>query len=238
MKVLSLESTIQANLSLVNKPTKSFPRSLSRHSRRKFLVWSSRIAAMLVPSCFRRSLLEAFPRPQFNQEGMNAIRTDYRLKPHYRLQSPLDEVALAIQPGLDAFVAEKDAEEIEAVLEKWSQALRRSPWDFEVIKEFLSPEIKAASLRPTEEHSLRSDPGVQIWRRGFSPHLVLGHEEFLRELPSLVAPSLKLTTADLRLESILVSEQSPSLISTRVRYELVGSFSGTLSRAAYRALGA
>ncbi len=223
-----VESRIKypSQLSLVNKPTKPFPRSLSRHSRRQFLVWSSRIAAMLAPSCFRRTLLEAFPGPQFDQEGMNAIRTDYRLKPHYRLQSPLDEVALAIQPGLDAFLAEKDAEEIEAVLEKWSQALRRSPWDFEVIKEFLSPEIKATSLRPTEEHSLRSDPGVQIWRKGFSPHPVLGQEEFLRELPSLVAPSLKLTTADFRLESILVSEQSPTLISTRVCYELVGSLSG------------
>jgi len=153
----------------------------------------------------------------------NDLTSEYRLNSHYRVQSPLDEVIRKTQAGLDNFLTEKYAEEIQAVLTEWSVALRQYPFDFELIGRFLSPLVDGFSPYLSEEQCLRSEPGLQIWRKRFSNHQQYKRELLLRELGAFVSPFSKLITAEFKVASIVASAEPPILIRTRVRYDLVGS---------------
>ncbi|PYV85962.1 MAG: hypothetical protein DMG05_21370 [Acidobacteria bacterium] len=86
------------------------------------------------------------------------------MNPHYRMQSPLDEVIRKTEAGSDAFVTEKYAEEIEVMLGGWSTALRSPSRDFQVIAKCMAPLIEACRLRPAKEQCLRSEADLQVWR--------------------------------------------------------------------------
>jgi tetratricopeptide (TPR) repeat protein len=160
---------------------------------------------------------------QSSPGGWKRLADDYRLNPHYRIQSPLDEVIRKTQAGSDAFLTERYAEEIEAVLAEWSAALRRYPVDFGCVGKYLSAAVDGFSPHLFEEQCLRSEPSLQIWRKRFSAHQEFKRELFVRELGSLVDPSSKLITAEFKVASTVVCAESPLLIRTRVRYDLVGS---------------
>ena len=166
------------------------------------------------------------PALQPSLGGTETLAVDYRLHPHYRVQSPLDEVIGKIEAGLDAFVTEKYAEEIEAILNGWSTALRPSPRDFQAIAKVLAPFIEASRLRPAEEQCLRSEANLRIWRGRFSNHSTLGREALLQEMGSFMGEISELITAEFKLVSITVRVESPLVLHTRLRYDLVGSGSG------------
>ncbi|PYV41153.1 MAG: hypothetical protein DMG06_18030 [Acidobacteria bacterium] len=166
------------------------------------------------------------PALQSSLGGTETLAVDYRLHPHYRVQSPLDEVIGKIEAGLDAFVTEKYAEEIEAILNGWSTALRPSPRDFQAIAKVLAPFIEASRLRPAEEQCLRSEANLRIWRGRFSNHSTLGREALLQEMGSFMGEISGLITAEFKLVSITVRVESPLVLHTRLRYDLVGSGSG------------
>jgi len=166
------------------------------------------------------------PALQPSLGGTETLAVDYRLHPHYRVQSPLDEVIGKIEAGLDAFVTEKYAEEIEAILNGWSTALRPSPRDFQAIAKVLAPFIEASRLRPAEEQCLRSEANLRIWRGRFSNHSTLGREALLQEMGSFMGEISGLITAEFKLVSITVRVESPLVLHTRLRYDLVGSGSG------------
>ena len=90
--------------------------------------------------------------------------TQYRLTPHYRAQSPFDEVIRQTEPGHDAYISELYAEEVSAVLAGWSVALQLNPADVGSIVRTLSPGLTATPLQPKEEVALRNDRGLQVWR--------------------------------------------------------------------------
>ncbi len=189
-------------------------RSKAIVSRRDFLGW---VSATLVPVPLRGAPLALRPG------SSPAAVVDYRLTPHYRLKSPLEEVLRKVQPGLDAFLSEKYEDEIEAILKQWGGALRKSPPDLEAVRKSLSPALSASSLESSEELRLRSEDRFEIFRQRFAGAAKLEKEAFLRSLASIIASYSNITTAELKVTSLRASGTSPELIQTRLRYDLVGS---------------
>src|SRR5260370_16179558 len=109
----------------------------------------------------------------------------------------MDEVLRQVEPGLDAFVTEKYAEQIEAVLEKWTAGLCNATGDpsgqtadqlrgqlpetFVAVKNSLSPNLQASSLIPTERHPLRPLAGLEIYRNQFPSVVTLNRAGFIAE---------------------------------------------------------
>src|SRR5215472_15398003 len=52
---------------------------------------------------------------------------DVHLSPHYPSQSPLADIFRLVTPGSDDYPLEKDAIEIESILNKWGASLKESP---------------------------------------------------------------------------------------------------------------
>src|ERR1700753_1700817 len=94
--------------------------------------------------------------------------SDVRLTPHYPAKSPLEGVLRLVQPGLDEYINEKYAFEIERLLDEWSAALRKSARDPSVLTKLLDDTIQASSLIPGKEVTLRAGHGIEGGRRGFS----------------------------------------------------------------------
>ena len=112
-------------------------------------------------------LLGAFPGQEPSGGCAEPWGTQYPLAPHYRAQSPFDEVIRQTEPGHDAYISELYAEEVSAVLAGWSVALQLNPADVGSIVRTLSPGLTATPLQPKEEVALRNDRGLQVWRGRF-----------------------------------------------------------------------
>jgi len=147
---------------------------------------------------------------------------NFRLKPHYRAKPPLDEVIRKVQPGLDAFVSEKYAEEIEGILKDWTAAFGRTPRDLETIRKSLSPQLAAFSPGSAEERLVRSYSGLEIRRARIPSGPPLGRESFVRDLANSYGMFSRFTTAEFKVTSLRLLAASPQVIQTRIRYDLVG----------------
>src|SRR5271169_4978237 len=74
--------------------------------------------------------------------------SDIRLTPHYPARSPLEDVLRLVAPGSDEYVTEKYAAEIEALLQKWSLALKASARDHSILAMLLDPSVEVTVLVP------------------------------------------------------------------------------------------
>ncbi len=158
-----------------------------------------------------------------------ADRQDFRITPHYRLRPPLDDILRKVEPGLDAFISEKYAEEIEAVLATWSAALLESPAGAATIGDSIMPDFEGSSLRPTQHLPLRPLAGLEVYRNTFPETTNTGKQTFLAELQSFTSAFSKILTAEFKLTATSISVgAAPNTITaqTRVRYDLVGTGSG------------
>jgi len=159
---------------------------------------------------------------------------DDRLTPHYREAAPIDEVLRQVEPGSDAFITEKYAEQIESILEKWSVGLKQLPADFGPVEFFLSANFMGSILQPMafEEKRLNKDLTVRRGRFSTDPDddrpapADLGRETFDTQLRGLLfpgprpEPSSQFLTAEFKLTSIS-TDSSASRLQTRIRYDLV-----------------
>jgi Flp pilus assembly protein TadD/peroxiredoxin len=198
-----------------------FPHSIFI-SRRDFVRWCGVPLAAGMTTRPRADLLRAFPE-QPSGGCAEPWGAEYRLTPHYRAQSPLDEVIRQTQPGHDAYISELYAEEVGAVLAGWSSALRQNPPDLGLIVRTLSPDLRTTPLQPEAEVPLRNDPGLQVWRGRFSPKPTLQGQAFVQELDSFFGSTWRLRTAEFEVASLVVKQESPLVFVAGVRYDLVGS---------------
>ena len=86
---------------------------------------------------------------------------DFHLHPRYRTPRPLDALLLKTKAGLDDFITEKYADDIAAILGKWSASLQRSPQDVQAIETVLALTFSGTSLHPLESQVVRPGPPIQ-----------------------------------------------------------------------------
>jgi tetratricopeptide (TPR) repeat protein/peroxiredoxin len=137
---------------------------------------------------------------------------------------PLDPLLLKTQAGLDEFVTEKYADQIAAILAKWSEQWTASLFDLgkntDVVGRTLLPSFSGASIKPAESLVLRKSP-VEVRRNAFSSSLSLARDAFLAELRAALSAFSRIQTAEFQVTQIESTSPGRS-IRTRIRYELVG----------------
>ena len=209
----------------------------NRHAsldRRDFLIKSFEWAS----AAFFPAALGFLPRLAI-QPGYGSslvVPPDYRLTPHYRTQPPLEDVLRMVEPGFDAFITEKYAQQIEAILADWSAGLERFPADFAPIEACLSAGFAGSVLQPSVLEQKRADRNLTVSHGRFSTELNegrpapagLGREAFREQLRGLLFPSprpgvasIQILTAEFKLTAIKAVGSSASRLETRVRFDLV-----------------
>ncbi len=141
---------------------------------------------------------------------------------------------MKVEPGSDAFISEKYAEQVETVLGRWSTALRQSPPNLRVIAASAADDLRATSFRPVKRQQLRPMPdnaGLEVFRSTFATDATANREVFLRELEEWLRPFSSILTAEFKLTAISgagidIASAAPSAVRTRIRYDVVGTGSG------------
>ncbi|MBV8053581.1 MAG: VCBS repeat-containing protein [Acidobacteriaceae bacterium] len=127
---------------------------------------------------------------------------------------------LKAQAGHDAFITEKYADQIAAILAQWSAGLLQSPHNVAAIESSLAPDFSGVGLRAADSKLLRSGI-IEVRRNKFSNDLLM-RDAFLRELKTAMNAFSGLRTAELQITQIEPPDHQGNL-KTRVRYEFVGS---------------
>jgi tetratricopeptide (TPR) repeat protein len=200
--------------------------------RREFLARCCQGAgAALIPSGLRGLALDS---SRFASIAPQASTPSFHLHPHYRTERPLDGVLLKVPPGNDDFVSEKYAAQIEDVLRRWSDGLKRSPFETRGITNTLAADFSGTSPKPIESRVKRTSPALQVREITFDPNSALGAKEFIRDFRSLFSGAPTVLTAEFQITSIRVANglsmavpaASEITLDTVVRYELVSTGPG------------
>jgi len=165
-------------------------------------------------------------------QGEPDASTGFHLHPHYRTDRPLDATLLKVQAGLDDFITEKYADQIAAILAKWSASLLQSPRDTQAIAKVFAADFYGAPQRPVESRLVRSSAALQIHQNKFSTQPALDRDAFLRAWQSSLSGFSQIITAEFQITGIDAASgespkspstpQLPGRLQTRVRYEIVG----------------
>jgi tetratricopeptide (TPR) repeat protein len=192
-------------------------------SRRKFLGamgWTS--------SLFLPAPMAAWPfgppiRDTLGMQFPHLLFADVRLTPQYPAKSPLEQILQKVAPGGDEYITEKYAFEIAARLEDWSKALADAAPASDTIAKILYESIAGCSLEPSTAQTLRSDFGIVVLRRRFSPKAATGREQFMNELKRYFGAISRMETA--RFEIIGITEMAGSTPGVRaeIRYDFVAA---------------
>jgi tetratricopeptide (TPR) repeat protein/peroxiredoxin len=134
---------------------------------------------------------------------------------------PLDAALLKVQAGLDNFITEKYAEQIERILAGWSSGLLQSPQEVGAIAQVLVSDFSGCSFQPAGSRMVRSGSSLEIRKNRFAQQAPLGRDAFLRDLRSALSLFAKIITAEFQVTSI--DDLPGGDLRTRVRYDLVGS---------------
>jgi len=192
-------------------------RDISRRTFLKGISWAPAlfVAAPLqgvrLPSAFFESAGERCSAPGFS---------DVRIQPKYPTRSPLDDVLRYVAPGSDDYVSEKCAFEITQLLDDWARELKRNPPGLTALSNILDESLQASTLVATQETSIRSQYGIEVFRRVFSKIPVAGRAAFIAAMTKFLSAMSSVETAEFQNVGI---EQGTGTVRTRVRYELVGS---------------
>ncbi|HLJ76947.1 MAG TPA: FG-GAP-like repeat-containing protein [Acidobacteriaceae bacterium] len=147
---------------------------------------------------------------------------EVRLRPHYPQESPLDSVLRLVEPGLDGYLTEKFAAEIEAALRQWGQALRASGDARSVLAGLVDAEIKAPDFVVRKQRTLRSAFGVTVVKRKFAEPRALGRDAFLDHVAQWMGEVRRVDTAEFEVYGIEQTAESPITVRTDIRYDIVG----------------
>src|SRR6266576_1293781 len=194
--------------------------SFSRRSFLRGMRWA--------PVLFLPAPIQGFSFPSVRHESSRERNdrfplADFRLTPHYPAKSPLEDVLSRVVPGSDEYVTEKYAFEIMRILAEWSEALKFSPPALAAVAKFLDASIEASSLIPTQEKTLRTGNGINVYRRWFSANGITGRERFLQEMKSYLAPMSRVETAEFEIVGIKQNAGTSPRVHIDIRYDLVGT---------------
>ncbi|MGB7600451.1 MAG: FG-GAP-like repeat-containing protein [Candidatus Sulfotelmatobacter sp.] len=166
----------------------------------------------------------------FDSSNDTSSDGEFYLHPHYRAERALDKTLLKVQAGLDGFVSEKYHDQIAEILAEWSAALLESPLQVQAIEKVLSADFSGSSMVPVESRTVRADPPIEVHQNKFVQDVDLGRDAFLQAWRSSLSVFSKVITAGFQVTRMqatpALTSQTPQQLSTRVRYELVGTGNG------------
>jgi len=151
---------------------------------------------------------------------------DLRVAPHYPAISPLDEMILLVAPGSDQFAIEKYASEIRELLAGWGDDLTSGRDPVARARILADASLRASSLRPSNERTVRNRYGVTVIRRQFETDLRLDRDSFLDQLGDYLGSFAKMRSCEFQVTGISEISTPPAHISADMRYSLVGEGRG------------
>ncbi len=182
----------------------------------------------MASTAFSRSALSSF-RPVDSQIAISGDG-QYHLHPHFQTQTPLEDALLKATARLASFGTEKHCDKIQAILADWSAELQTTPPRVEAIGKDLAPAFLGCSLEPLATRPLRSGHGLEVVRLTFPPEPSLSRDAFLQELQRATSGFAQILTAEFQVTRIDANggpsspaQPLPIPLTTRVRYELVGT---------------
>jgi FimV-like protein len=201
-------------------------------TRRGFLGVCGSASALLLPAalCGARGCKEP---PSLWKAGLCATSTptpavtppfsDYRIVPHYRVRSPLEELIRKARQKEDEYPSEAYGREIEGRFTRWADELCKNKDDLRALTVFLSPQLTAASPRPQGFEPFRDDSTLVVRCASFSLDLSLGRDAFLDEMRSSFASISEILVAESKVADLEVISAFPLRLRTQVRYTFVGT---------------
>jgi len=196
-------------------------------SRRAFLQGMRWTPALFLPAPLHVGAWSGLVPRHFPLEPLSFPLTESRLTPHYPAKSPLDDVLRYVKPGADEYVTELYAAEIKQLLDAWGRKLRSATDGPEVLAAFLDSSLKATPLAPKEEIRIRSQNGIEVYRRTFPDAPFTSRDRFLVQM-STYMPRFGLDVAEFQIFGVQQAESSPLRLRTDVRYAFVGAAGKTL----------
>jgi Tfp pilus assembly protein PilF/peroxiredoxin len=152
----------------------------------------------------------------------------YRYHPKYQVPPSLESVLRHLDPGRDAFPAEKEAAELSHRLGELGALLRAHPGLVpEAADGLLAPEFRGSRLTPTEEVAVGRSPQLEVFRaRALPPDLVRDRGSFRPELTALVSELESVQVAEFLITEIEAATAPDPLVRTVVRYDIAGAARG------------
>ena len=144
---------------------------------------------------------------------------DLRFEPNYPARSPLEDVLRRVRPGSDEFITEAYAYDLELVLGRWADHLKRR--DFEALRQTFHPSLEATSLVPAGDVTLRQGSGVATRRLHFHPELTLRTGTLLPDVDRWLPPGTHVETAEFEITAIDTLPGASPAVRTTVRFSLV-----------------
>ncbi|MFP5226655.1 MAG: FG-GAP-like repeat-containing protein [Acidobacteriota bacterium] len=146
---------------------------------------------------------------------------EVRLRPHYPQESPLAAVMRLVEPGLDGYLTEKYASEIEGQLQQWGRQLCGSDDGRAAMPGFVDAGIEGSDFSAQKERTLRSSFGVTVVRRESGQATIRGRDAFLHNLRDWLGSPRRVETAEFEIYGIEILADSPAAVRTEIRYDLV-----------------
>src|SRR6266404_6943776 len=153
-------------------------------ARRTFLQSLSWTPALLLPAPFHLA-------PSLGRRFAALPFDDRHAIPNYPSASPLDEVLRLVTPGLDQFLWEQYAAELQQILTRWAAELQNSPRDLKSLAAQLHPAILSNLAAPGYETKLVSTH-YEVRHRKFDAAPAQGIDTFLDSWRSHFADFAKL----------------------------------------------
>ena len=192
-------------------------------SRRTFLKQMRWVPVVFFSAPIRtpliRSGLHQFAAAQASQLPFAEVP----FTPHYPAKSGLDDVLRLANPGTDEYVLEGYAFELAALLEKWSQHLKKDRPATAVLSKFVDSSIQSTTFCPIRESPLRSGDHIEVIHREFPSVPLPGRDRFLEEIKNYLAPLKQIETADFEIYDCKQVAGSPLTIEVSIRYDFVGT---------------
>ena len=198
--------------------------NLSPRSKKPSLSRRSMLKGMgLAPLVLRPAPLMGLRRLLFPGEAqwaIDAAMAEVYLRPHYPQESPLAAVMRLVEPGLDGYLTEKYAGEIEAALREWGRALCASADARTVLAGLVAAGMDATDFAVKQEKTLRSGFGVSALRRDFGDATSRGRDGFLDRVAAWLGKG-RVETAEFEIYGIEQVGESPVTVRTEIRYDMV-----------------
>lgn len=168
----------------------------------------------------------------FAEQEKSSAPAELQLHPEYRIKRGIEAVLRKVQPGVDDFITEKYAFQIEDIFKAWSAQLLLSPQDTTALSKVMTPGFLGQSRKAGQLRTVNQAEPFHVWQVEYQAEPTLSGGAFLLDLRDSLAGFEKLVTAEFQVIGIHAESLSPPAagatvpVVATVRFELIGTGSG------------